>query len=130
MGSICIDDTVVKPIKRRKKKKPLGSASAIADFSKASIASQQLKSSSKLIEYEKTRRTGRKLAKKAQEILMESKHFQSSEEEEKKKLDEDIEPEPHYIKEELQYLKIAQAYENKDAQMYQQEVSKMAELHK
>ena len=62
---------------------------------------------------------------------MESKHFQSSDED--KKLNEDlvdIEPEPHYIKEELQYLKIAQAYENKDAQKYQQEVSKMAELHK
>lgn len=63
---------------------------------------------------------------------MESKHFQSSDEEEKKLNADivDIEPEPHYIKEELQYLKIAQAYENKDAQMYQQEVSKMAELHK
>ena len=99
MGSICIDDTVVKnPIKRRKKKRPqVGSASAIADFSKASIASQQLKSSSKLIEYEKTRRTGRKLAKKAQEILMESKHFQSSDEEEKKLNADIVDIEPEHI---------------------------------
>lgn len=54
---------------------------------------------------------------------MESKHFQSSEEEakiieESQKKSELIEPSPQYLREEVQYLKMADAFEKKDENEY------------
>jgi hypothetical protein len=56
-----------------------------------------------MIEYERARRVGKRLGKKAQQRLMESKHFQSSDEEaklveESLKKSNDIEPSPSYLR--------------------------------
>ena len=64
-----------------KKRVAIGTAvSPGVDISRGSIASQKLEHS-RMIEFEKARRVGKRLGKKAQKILMESKHFQSSDEE-------------------------------------------------
>ena len=83
VGSICIDDeiniqqteTVYETIKLPQKK-----ATNKNNETVQSIASQKLEHS-RMISFQRQRRTGKRLGKKAQQNLMESKHFQSSDEE-------------------------------------------------
>ena len=86
VGSICIDDeinieqteTVYETI--NVPKKPKKKQSQINNETVQSIASQKLEHS-RMISFQRQRRTGKRLGKKAQQNLMESKHFQSSDEE-------------------------------------------------
>ena len=53
--------------------------------------------------------------------MMESKHFQSSDEEKLQiqqsiKLSEQLEPAPHYLKQEVNYIKVKDAYEKQDTE--------------
>ena len=66
---------------------------------------------------------------------MESKHFQSSDEEakiveESLKQSEEIEPSPQYMREELQFIKMTDAIEKNDQTEYEKQINKMQELQK
>lgn len=104
----------------------------VGDLSRGSIASQKLQHS-KMINFERGRRTGKKLGLKAQQILMENKHFQSSEDEKAAieqsiKMSDKVEPQPQYLKHEVQYIKISEAFEKKNVQEYNNQLQKMKEL--
>ena len=64
---------------------------------------------------------------------MENKHFQSSEDEKAAieqsiKMSDKVEPQPQYLKHEVQYIKISEAFEKKNVQEYNNQLQKMKEL--
>ena len=106
----------------------------VGDLSRGSIATQKLQHS-KMINFERGRRTGKRLGLKAQQILMENKHFQSSDDEkaaieESIKMSDKIEPQPQYLKHEVQYIKISEAFEKQDTQEYNNQLQKMKDFEK
>ena len=99
VGSICVHDEVI--------------TSKIVDHS---IATQQQKlNHSKMISFERSKRRGKKLGARAKNKLMESKRFQSSEDEQKiveksQEMSDKLQPEPAYLKQEVNYIKMVSAY--------------------
>ena len=136
--SLCIDQTLqdqtIPSVRAQIKSRQTAVVQNVGDFSRGSIATQKL-NQSKLIKLEKVKRVGKRIGKKAQLILKESKHFQSSEEdkqviEESIQQSEIMEPGPAYLRHEVQYIKMAEAFDKQDLVQYNSSMSKMKLLEK